>query len=149
MDRYWFRAKEVQIDRWVEGYYVKMTTCEGREATFITTLPGKGSVNMILVDPETVGMFTGLPDKKGKWIFEGDLCDMSILGNDHILQKITIRNGAVGFEPVHPNKVHPEDRDWTSFWRSEQGDMWDPNYFTVIGNIHDNPELLEGASAHE
>ena len=148
-----FRGKRLDNGEWVEGNLVRaVDNFDETEHFFITVagadkLPKNEFVWFHEVDPETVGQYTGLIDKDGKRIFEGDLCDMSILGKDHTLQKIVIRYGAFGFEPVHPNKVHPEDRGWQSFWRNEHQDMWFPDFFTVIGNIHDNPELLGGDNA--
>lgn len=85
--------------------------------------------------------YTGLKDKNGKEIYEGDICDMSILGGDHALMKISIQHGCAGFEPLYPDKVHPYDRCWNSFW--DEHVLWNARYFTIIGNIYDNPELLE------
>lgn len=97
------------------------------------------------VIPETVGQFTGLTDKHGKKIFEGDICDFCILGNDHVFVKITIQYGCVGFEPLNYEEVHPDDRKWECFWKNDEEEMWSTDFFTVIGNIHDNPELTEVA----
>lgn len=97
------------------------------------------------VDPDTVGQYTGLLDKKGKKIFEGDICKMEISKGypSHSPFLISIQNACAGFEPMLPDRCHPDDRKWRPFWHSEAEYMWDPDYFTVIGNIHDNPELME------
>lgn len=95
------------------------------------------------VDPETVGQFTGLCDKNGNRIFEGDVLDLSILGPDHSLNAVSIEHGTVGIFPLHPEEEAEEDRRWRSFWKDDEQEFWGSEYFTVIGNIHDNPELLE------
>lgn len=85
------------------------------------------------VIPETVGQFTGLRDKNGKWIFEGDVIACSYNGKYRAVVKAEIENcgcchPVFGFAPV--------DKD---------GDPTDDATFdncVVIGNIHDNPELL-------
>lgn len=102
------------------------------------------------VDPKTAGQFTGLRDKTGKEIYEGD-----ILSFDGF---ITADN-SFGFEPngyiydkdsVHcviwANKMaawtlnFDEDEEW-KYMRDTHGLMCD-ECCEVIGNIHDNPELL-------
>lgn len=105
-------------------------------------MTNEAGVQCIEVDKDTVEQYTGLIDKNGKKIFEGDICDFSILGRDHTLVEISIQHGCAGFEPLDYDSVHPDDQEWKSFWDNEEHYMWNTNYFTVIGNIHDNPELL-------
>ena len=83
-----------------------------------------------LVDPATVGQFTGLTDKNGKKIFEGDILRDG-LGDDGV---VTYFESIASFKYQVGNEV----------WNLNEGD---PNrstqlqYTEIIGNIHDTPDL--------
>ena len=86
------------------------------------------------VDPSTIGQYTGLTDKNGKKIFEGDI----------VREDDVVRNGKIQIEG-QAGRV--------SFVKCcyiiEFGESWDflatnAKSVKVIGNIHDNPELLGG-----
>ncbi len=79
------------------------------------------------VDPETVGQFTGLCDKNGNRIFEGDIVKER---GDAARTRYEIRWNEAGFEQ--------KDIELRYGCLLERGDDLE-----VIGNIHDNPELLK------
>ena len=124
-----FRGKRLNDGEWVEGYY-----CGKVNKTFFS--PAEDSAQIIdkdlfwhEVNPETVGQYTGLTDENGKKIFEGDIVE----GAD-----FTVEDGGYGvvfFEEgafeVNGNNICGTFHE--NYWGKE---------FQVIGNIHDNPELL-------
>lgn len=118
---------------------------EGR--AFIMQFPRYLSTpNLTEVDPETIGMNTGLPDSTGKMMFTNDICQMKIGDGPALpsLMLISIRHGAVGFMPLQPELLHPDDREWEAFLRDGRDDVWDSEYFTIVGNAQENSELLGG-----
>lgn len=140
-----FRGKRLDNGEMVCGAYYKQTEFYGDpvEKHFIITshecLEFDQALEYFEVDPDTIGQYTGLKDKNGKQIFEGDIViyDNSPYNAYCEPQRgvIAWRNGSLCF------KYKP----WTSvMYRPLCSDDFFAAKCDVIGNIHDNPELLWG-----
>ena len=144
-----FRGKRTDNGEWVEGYYCNLGGNHPRvlkDNIFIGKIGRVLEFKNIDVLPETVGQYTGLTDKNGTKIFEGDIVKCLDTIND-------IEFNAV-VEFGNPNHEY----NWGYQLKHISGDM--PNldilcwvdteetgaFIEVIGNIHDNPELLETAA---
>jgi uncharacterized phage protein (TIGR01671 family) len=90
----------------------------------------------------TLMQFTGLLDKNGKEIYEGDIIFHNKMPNSNQRYKriIEFYNGCFGFIIKHPKRFQP----LTKYYIYKQKDR--PLFCEVIGNIYDNPELLEGGA---
>ena len=124
-----FRGKRKDNGEWVEGnvaYY-----CNYPDAVFITKryiYPTK----TYIVAPETVGQFTGFTDKSGTKIFEGDIVRYGDTIHEVVFEQ---RNGTAYFGLVY------SESETLPF-----GHYQDLRQIEVIGNIYDNPELLNAAA---
>ena len=118
-----YRGKRVDTGEWVEGSLIGNDVIVGKivefeEDYFCTEFWYK-------VDPETVGQFTGMTDKKGKKLFEGDIYSM---GEKNILYVVVFdKSQFIG------KQVGNRSLAGLEYWKSD---------IEIIGNIHDNPELL-------
>lgn len=132
-----FRGKTTDGE-WVYGSMVD-TTYE--DVVLIIQHQMIGVVASNNVPRETVGQFTGLLDKNDKEIYEGDVIKMSTTTyGDEIFR--------IGYEDSHIGAfcLCSADEEDTSRFVSIFGRNfgYEPFYCEVIGNIHDNPELLKG-----
>ena len=145
-----FRARTISEDEymdsgeWVEGFYTCFNGDEYRIYTgYSETDCGDHYPDWFNVLPETVGQFTGLTDKNGKNIFEGDIVStkyklgrggyyvFEVYYNENLCQfALTINSGS-----YTKNKQY----DWLQLTSLKA------NKVEVIGNKWDNPELLKGS----
>lgn len=83
------------------------------------------------IDPETVGEYTGLTDRNGEKIFEGDIIKCKV----HEINGYRVRRGVVEYHGVgFIMNLDPNS------WYDQKNISFDCE---VIGNIYDNPELLK------
>lgn len=114
-----FRGKRLDNGEWVHGDYHFRA---GGERCIIVMRPneyGKVVYEVNQVDPSTVGQFTGLYDEEGHAIYEGDVVYVAGVGNTEAV---------FPFQDIYEAKTHTD-------YCCDVG--------RVIGNIHDNPELIK------
>jgi uncharacterized phage protein (TIGR01671 family) len=113
-----FRGKSIESGEWVEGDLVQSNN-QYNHKTLIWPINTSTTDNMVGVDPATVGQLTGLTDKNGVNIFEGDC-----FGNDNIpIRHVVFEDGKFCF-----NRTHSQGADVLSQDRIGR--------LEIIGNIH-------------
>ncbi|MBR0360399.1 MAG: hypothetical protein IIX21_04735 [Clostridia bacterium] len=134
-----FRGKRKDNGKWVEGYYARKGVDKDTFKHFICVMTFNVNGNTyssmfyltdIEVIPETVGQYTGMTDKNGTKIFEGDVV---MKRTYHKKKPCEVVFGVgcfhCGWGGGSSTKDHPY--------------LLNDKQIEVIGNIHDNPELLK------
>lgn len=132
-----FRSKRTDNGEWVEGYFCRKYFPELPHDRCVIqykteyTKEWRPDYMVAEVISETVGQFTGLLDKNGKKIFEGDYCRVT----RHCILcygSITFIKGSFWFDEFNTDSVLELSKLEINNFEIE-----------VIGNIHDNPEFLK------
>ena len=125
-----FRGKRIDTGEWIYGdVQQNVDAVKIREQEQSIQRIAKSFV----VIPETVGQYTGLTDIHGVKIFEGDIIEAHLdeLFPDLAITLIVVWSDYGWFGRDMEGNVDSLERKWVS------------DFFEIIGNIHDNPELLE------
>ena len=136
MREFLFRGKRKDNGEWIIRDNIAKCAYEVDDETKELIEVYSYYLNGVIVDAKTVGQYTGLTDKNGKKIFVGDIVAGAVWWQEQA------KNGIVVFK----------DGSFGLLWY--RGEVEQFNAFTsmcnieyeVIGNIHDNPELLKGGA---
>lgn len=136
-----FRGKRVDNGEWVYGNLIEDKWGDDNGNTIYAILQDRVAPEIaelwtpVRVAPETVGQYTGLKDKNGTKIFEGDICKTCFESYTHSWEEVGVVTefcGAYGIESADGKHFRAFINE-TVYTRSCE----------VIGKIHDNPELLK------
>ena len=139
-----FRGKRLDNGEWITGSLTFIQDADG------VWLEDK-DLDVVKVDPDTLGQYTGLKDKDGKEIYEGDIV-LHFSNKDAEVEYAFVENTS-GLDPKH---LHY----YAVLWNTTEGgfgyallkeigmrnpDMcgFNPNLGFLVGNIHDNAELVK------
>lgn len=138
-----FRGICKDSKRWAYGYYVHFEDFS-QGINYHGICSGYYNTHFEVI-PETVGQYTGLDDKNGKGIFEGDIVKISFgkgflkavvkFGYYNQTDKILKSHLGFYFDFVDSESYRKDVGFWTGKTFSK---------IEIIGNIHDNPELMGG-----
>lgn len=121
-----FRGKDLETGKWLYGNFVKTPN-----HVYISTC---GEAFPKKVEPETVGQYTGLTDKNGTKIFENDILQVNCNCHGYEIGRVCVY---YKFAMYLCDTIYG-DIDFDTLG------MLNANYqLDVIGNVYDNPELLE------
>lgn len=162
-DRYLFRGKRIDTGEWVKGHLITDETDDSK--CFIGYVIGTDEdgiphdLDVVQVEPSTICQYTGLSDNDGELIFENDIVDF--LGHRGIV-KFECGSFGIAYEKhidwdeiqanIMPitgceNTLYACKNDnyislWETYWNfNDEEDSL--NTVEVVGNVFDNPELLE------
>ncbi len=124
-----FRGKSIYGEDWLYGSLVKIEKNRYAVIPPLNNIEIGKSIGMYEVYPETVGQFTGLLDKDGKEIYEGDILLMGEDEGVRIYNKVGIKDGCFGYVGENSGELLP----FCNYNVTEE----------VVGNIYDNPDLIK------
>lgn len=130
-----FRSKRLDNGEWVYGHYADYIhpDCGIPSPSIIYPLPDCGNM-IVAVNPSTTGQFTGLMDRHGTEIYEGDILQWSENGCKSNPMEVVVKYGAFGYLYYGFHSL-VGNTNFTFYLKGTD------SRFEIIGNIHDNPEL--------
>lgn len=119
-----FRGKSLSDNKWCQGSLYKQGGINPKYYIF------DSHDRLIIVDPETVGQFTGLTDSKGNKIFEYDIIEVNFAEDSKVKFIVSFIDGAWHISEISGD----ETLHYLEYYNEES---------IIFSNIHDSPELLK------
>ena len=130
-----FRGKRTDNEKWVYGFFNGQSILGYRNDRGIVTKADKNTHAIMRpypIDIETLGQYTGLTDKNGKRIFEGDIIkDHSFTIDD--FSKVVYDTENAQFSLADCDEICDTMEEWERYRED----------YEIVGNVYDNPELVE------
>ncbi len=143
-----FRGRSLTNGKWMCGDSIKHTMNASENGREVLTYIGNrvpesckvGAMKWVPVAPETVGQFTGLLDRNGKEIYEGDV--VFWIGTD-MRGRGRGEQGAIFWDKHTMSWAIERDKPCADGRPCIISRPFDKRHLEVVGNIHDNPELMK------
>lgn len=137
-----FKAKRIDNGEWIEGSLITSSnrawiSSEKTDSQRLRSISNTDAIwRSIEIIPETLRQFTGLYDKNGNKIWENDILMAHL--DEFYPEDTTCETVEWGFAGFVAHEANRTDRQYL--------DEFDLKHFEVVGNIFDNPELLQEES---
>lgn len=145
-----FRGKRTGDEKWICGHLLEQNIPDCHSYIVMSIIAELDNRHIEIMDfdineviPETVGQYTGLTDKNGVKIFEGDICRFKRFNDVHV-GKIVFNVTTASFVMWYQSIVGAYGEKATHKMLLSVCDD-----IEVIGNIHDNPEILKVGDNNE
>ena len=122
-----FRGKRLDNKEWIIGYLVQYVNLGKKQMYIVTEIRGGITIGAP-VDPKTVGQYTGLNDKNGNEVYEGDIVRYRTTDERYT------RNPSFREMIIHYNENHARFEAGSIYWEDLRSAVVE-----VIGNIYDTP----------
>ena len=145
-----YRGKTLDTGKWVEGFYVRLNGKEHRIYTgYAETDCGDYYPDYFTVDPETIGQYVWMKDNNGTKVFTGDIL-LSLRNTLSVVKygkfmPLMFYDMLEKLYPKHKQRILFSGIYATSIKKGEDMFIGESPVVTVIGNVYDNPELLQRA----
>ena len=136
-DRYLFKAKRLDNGEWVVGSLISMP-----HGGYMIDRVADSRRFRVMINPSTICQCTGLKDKNGKLIWENDIIKTFDAGEEWCLSKIIFADTSLGYG-WKTTDIKSLSKYNNNLFKEVSFGSFDSKSVEVVGNIFDNPKLLE------
>lgn len=135
-----FKGRDKYTNEWFYGFVeAPHTTVDGVVESYYFNSYVNGKSCRKIISADTLGQYTGLTDKNGNKIFEGDIVD------DQEFIGVVKYNEIIASFVVEINDTNQNYYHWSPLNMGDPSREKQLKYTEIVGNLHDNPELLKEA----